>query len=194
MCYYLPLLQTWLLPEQSQKQMWLQLWQLFPITHSIAQLTISKFWKDTVGQDKIERPKRDVRVIGYTVGVPAVVAALVWLYTLFTSSTSLLQSLSPQQNLDSLINFTNLPSSTSNFIIAIATTYLWLLYFIWDAKVAGMITHDWVTVLAAMAVGSVVLGPGGAVGAAFLWREWVITERRHKGALTVERVRKMEKT
>jgi hypothetical protein len=35
----------------------------------------------------------------------------------------------------------------------------------------------------------VVLGPGGAVGAGFLFREYVITEKRHRGALTMERVR-----
>lgn len=55
-----------------------------------------------------------------------------------------------------------------------------------------MMTQHWITVLAVMVVGSVVLGPGGAVGAGFLCREWIITEKRHKGALTVERVREME--
>jgi hypothetical protein len=184
MCDYLPLLQTWLLPENSQKQMWLQLWQLFPITHSIAQLAISKFWKDTVGQDKIERPKRDVATIRYTIGVPAAVSAIIWLYTLFTSCTSLLQ-----QNLASLTDLATLPTVQQNYFIAIATTYLWLFYFTWDAKVAGMVTQSWFTVLAAMITATIVLGPGGAVGGAFLWREYVITEKRHKGALTVERVR-----
>jgi uncharacterized protein (DUF2062 family) len=76
-----------------------------------------------------------------------------------------------------------------NYVIAIASTYLWLLYFAWDAKTAGMITQNWITVLTSLAVASVMLGPGGAVGAGFLWREYVITEKRHKGALTMERVR-----
>jgi hypothetical protein len=76
-----------------------------------------------------------------------------------------------------------------NFSLSILSTYLWLLYFIWDAKAAGMVTQNWITVFAVLAVGSVVLGPGGAVGAGFLWREYVVTEKRHKGALTMERVR-----
>lgn len=36
----------------------------------------------------------------------------------------------------------------------------------------------------------VMLGPGGAVGLAYLYREHVITEKRHRAALTVESVRR----
>jgi uncharacterized protein (DUF2062 family) len=52
-----------------------------------------------------------------------------------------------------------------------------------------MVTQNWFTVLAALAIGTVLLGPGGAVGVGFLWREYIITEKRHRGALTMERVR-----
>jgi hypothetical protein len=191
MVYYLPLIQSYLLPEISQRQTWLQLWSLFPITHSIAQFAISKIWKDTIGQDKIHKPKRDVWAIGCTIGIPTVFSTAVWLYTFFTSSASVLHIFLPQHIPTSL---TDIHTSTSdiirwNFTLSIASTYLWLLYFAWDAKAAGMVSQNWVTVVAYLAVASLVLGPGGAVGAGFLFREYVITEKRHRGALTMERVR-----
>jgi hypothetical protein len=195
MVYYLPLLQTYLLPEMSQRQTWLQLWSLFPIAHSIAQFSISKLWKDTIGQDKIHKPKRDVRTIRYTIGIPTAISTITWLYTLFISSASVSQLLLPQHLLTSLLDpQTSTSTSTVDLIqydhtLAIFSTYLWLLYFAWDAKAAGMITQNWFTVLAALAMGTVVLGPGGAAGVGFLLREWVITERRHRGALTLEKVR-----
>jgi hypothetical protein len=193
MVYYLPLLQTHLLHETSQRQTWLQLWSLFPIAHSIAQFAISKIWKDTINQDKIHKPKRDVATIRYTIGIPTLISTIAWLYTLFTSSASVSQIFLPHHFPTSL---TNLQTSTStvdliqyNYLIPITSTYLWLLYFAWDAKTAGMISQNWITVFAVLAMGTVVLGPGGAVGVGFLWREYVITEKRHRGALTMERVR-----
>jgi hypothetical protein len=191
MVYYLPLVQSYLLPELSQRQTWLQLWQLFPITHSLAQVATSKIWKNTFDHDKIHAPKRDISTIRYTIGIPTVISTLIWLYTLFASSASVSQLFLPQHIPTSL---TDLHMSASdaiqwNFSLSILSTYLWLLYFIWDAKAAGMVTQNWITVFAVLAVGSVVLGPGGAVGAGFLWREYVVTEKRHKGALTMERVR-----
>jgi hypothetical protein len=193
MVYYLPLLQTYLLPEIGQRQTWLSLWSLFPVTHSIAQFAISKLWNDTVNQDKIHKPKRDVATIGYTIGIPTVISTVVWLYTLFVSSASLSRIFLPHHFPTSLTNLHTITSPSDllqyNHALAITSTYLWLLYFTWDAKAAGMVTQNWITVFAVAALGTVVLGPGGAVGVGFLWREWVITERRHRGALTVERVR-----
>ena len=162
--------------------------------HSVVQFGMSKFWKDTADQDKIERPKRDVATLRYTVGIPATISATVWLYTVFTSPVSISQIFLPQSLPTSLADLNSLSTSSSgllqwNHLIAIASTYLWLLYFTWDAKVAGMVNHSWIFILSAMAVTTIVLGPGGAVGAAFLWREYIITEKRHRAALTSEEVR-----
>jgi len=196
MTFYLPLIQNWLLSEATQKETWLTIWQYFPVTLSLAQLGMSKIWKDTADQDKIERPKRDVATLEYTSGVPAIISTVVWLYTLCASSVSFSQVILPHDSITTLADSS--PTSAfssandllrSSYLIAIFSTYLWLLYFVWDAKVAGMITRSWLTVLAALALATIVLGPGGAVGAGFLWREYVITEKRHRGALTSEEVR-----
>lgn len=195
MVYYLPLLQTWLLPDAGSRQTWLQIWQYFPITLSLTQFAVSKFWKDTADQDKILRPKRDVATLRYTIGIPSVISATVWLYSVLSSPVSISQILLPQALLTSPADLNSISTSLSgaiqyNYLMAIASTYLWLLCFTWDAKVAGMVTQSWASVIAALTVAAIVLGPGGAVGAGFLWREFIVTEKRHKGALTSEKVRR----
>ncbi|KAG9857937.1 FAD/NAD(P)-binding domain-containing protein, partial [Aureobasidium melanogenum] len=192
MVYYLPLAQSYLLPENNQPRTWLQLWHLFPITHSLAQFVMSKVCKDTADHDKIHAPKRDVSTIRYTIGIPALISVIIWLGTVFTVPAPLSQIFLPQHIPSS---FTDMHTSTTdvmqwNYLFAVSSTYLWLLYFAWDAKAAGMITQSWITLLAAAAVVTIVLGPGGAIGAGFLYREYIITEKRHRAALTVESVRK----
>lgn len=190
--YYLPLIQSYLLPEAGQRQTWLQLWQLFPVTHSLAQSAISKIWKDTSDHDKIHAPKRDVSTIRYTIGIPTVISIAVWLRTVVTASTPLSQIFLPQHIPTSLNDIQTSAADVMqwNSLFAISSTYFWLLYFAWDAKAAGMISQSWTTLLVAAAAATSVLGPGGALGAGFLYREYIITEKRHKGALTVERVRR----
>jgi hypothetical protein len=189
MVYYLPLLQNYLLPEINQGETWLLLWRLFPVTHSLAQYAISKLWKDTTDVDKLHAPKRDVWAIRYTVGIPTVISTIIWLRALLTSTSSISRIFFPQNPPTSL---TSADIMAYNYLLTITSSYLWLLYFTWDAKVAGMVTQNWSTVLFVMAVATMVLGPGGVVGAGFLWREYVITESRHWGALTEERVREKE--
>lgn len=187
MVYYLPLIQSYLLPGTSQRQTWLQLWQWFPITHSLAQFAISKILKDTTDSDKIHAPKRDVSTIRYTIGIPTIISIVVWLRTVFSAPVPLSQIFLPQ-------SWTKFPTSPTelmqwNHLLAVSSSYLWLLYFAWDAKAAGMMTYSWVILLAGRAASTIVLGPGGAIGAGFLYREYIITEKRHKGALTLESVR-----
>ncbi|KAH0336412.1 FAD/NAD(P)-binding domain-containing protein, partial [Aureobasidium melanogenum] len=187
MAYYLPLIQSYLLPETSQRQTWLQLWQWFPISHSLAQSAISKILKDTTDSDKIHAPKRDVPIIRYTIGIPTIISIVVWLHTVFSAPVPVSQIFLPQ-------SWTHAPTSLTeimqwNYLLAVSSSYLWLLYFAWDAKAAGMMTYSWRTLLAGRAASTIVLGPGGAIGAGFLYREYIITEKRHKGALTVESVR-----
>jgi hypothetical protein len=194
MVYYLPLIQSYLLPDMHQRQTWLQLWSLFPLTHSLTQLATSKFWKDTSDVDKLHAPKRDVWAIGYTVGIPTFICMIIWLRTLMTSTSSITQIFLPHHISTSVTDHSTSASNvlSYNYILAIASSYLWLLYFTWDAKVAGMVSQNWFTVLLVMAVATIVLGPGGVIGAGFFWREFVITEKRHWGALTEERVRERE--
>ncbi|KAI4854662.1 FAD/NAD(P)-binding domain-containing protein [Aureobasidium sp. EXF-8845] len=130
----------------------------------------------------------------YTVGIPTVICTVIWLRALLTSNSPISQIFLPGHISTSLTDYSISASDilSYNYIFAIASSYLWLLYFTWDAKVAGMVSQNWFTVLFVMALGTVVLGPSSVLGAGFLWREFVITERRHWGALTEERVREKE--
>lgn len=61
---------------------------------------------------------------------------------------------------------------------------VWLALLFWDMKYARMMTKGWFTI-AAYAVGStLVFGPGAMIGLGWLWREDVITHKRHWAAVT----------
>ncbi|THX67957.1 FAD/NAD(P)-binding domain-containing protein [Aureobasidium pullulans] len=188
--YYLPLLQSYLLPNKLQSQTWLQIWRYFPIWHSLAQWAISKCWKDTIDEDKISAPKKDVFTIRYTIAVPALMSTVVWLCTVLYTPVSLYHLLIPQHLARTVMDIKSFTHDAVqwNLLLFITSTYLWLFYFVWDAKSAGMLEKTWFELLLSMALLTVALGPGGAVGLAYLYREYIITEKRHRAALTVESV------
>ncbi|KAH7175113.1 uncharacterized protein B0J16DRAFT_349566, partial [Fusarium flagelliforme] len=74
--------------------------------------------------------------------------------------------------------------------IAIATfilftaTFIWLAYLFWDIKHAGMLQTNWLKIYTYAACTIVMLGPGATAGLGWLWREDVITNKRHKAAVT----------
>ncbi|THW08584.1 FAD/NAD(P)-binding domain-containing protein [Aureobasidium pullulans] len=188
--YYLPLLQSYFLPDNLESQTWLQIWRYFPIWHSIAQWAISRFWNDTIDEDKICAPKRDVFTIQYTIAVPALLSTVIWLCTVLNTPVSLYHLFIPQHLAQ---NFTDVQSFSADLVqwdllLFITSTYLWLFYFAWDAKSAGMLEKSWFEIILTMTLFTVALGPGGAVGLAYLYREYIITEKRHRAALTVESV------
>lgn len=188
--YYLPLFASFFWPNISQRIGWLQFWSLFPFWHFVGQKLGSRAFEDTVHHDKMYAPKHDVPAIRHAVGVPIVFSAIAHIYAIFTASSTLLSLFRPKwQNGTSDHIATIRDYMLWNHILLSASTYLWLAYFAWDAKFAGMIKTGWIKMTAIMVLGTVVVGPGAAAGIAWLWREWVITEKRHRAALTVDSVR-----
>jgi len=192
MVYYLPLFQSYLLPDRLQGHAWMQIWRFFPIWLSLAQWLISKFWEDTIDADKVSAPKRDVSTIRYTIAVPAAMSTLAWLWTVLKTPTSLYALFIPQHLVYTVTDAHSFTADIAqwNLLLFVASTYLWLFYFAWDAKHAGMLGKSWSELVATMTLITVILGPGGAVGLAYLYREYIITEKRHRAALTVESVRR----
>jgi hypothetical protein len=190
--YYIPLLQSYFLLNKLQSQTWLQIWRYFPIWHSLAQWAISKFWNDTIDEDKISAPKRDVFTIRYTIAVPALMSTVVWLCTVLYTPVSLYHLFIPQHLAQTVVDVQSFSVDVVqwNLLLFIASTYLWLFYFAWDAKSAGMLEKGWFELILTMTLLTVALGPGGAVGLGYLYREYIITEKRHRAALTVESVRR----
>ncbi|THV96163.1 FAD/NAD(P)-binding domain-containing protein, partial [Aureobasidium pullulans] len=109
--YYLPLLQSYFLPDNLESQTWLQIWRYFPIWHSIAQWAISRFWNDTIDEDKICAPKRDVFTIQYTIAVPALLSTVIWLCTVLNTPVSLYHLFIPQHLAQ---NFTDVQSFSAD--------------------------------------------------------------------------------
>ncbi|KAI5240624.1 FAD/NAD(P)-binding domain-containing protein [Aureobasidium subglaciale] len=192
MVYYFPILQDYFLPVNVKGQTWLQIWHFFPIWQSLAQWAISKFLEDTIDHDKIYAPKRDVSTIRYIIAVPALASTAVWLWTVFKAPSSLYHIFIPQIPFQAVTNVESFTDNVVqwNLLIFVASTYLWLAYFAWDAKSAGMLEKSWFELVTTMTLLTIALGPGGTVGLAYLYREYIITEKRHRAALTVESVRK----
>ncbi|KAI5194521.1 FAD/NAD(P)-binding domain-containing protein [Aureobasidium subglaciale] len=192
MVYYFPILQDYFLPVNVKVQTWLQIWHFFPIWQSLTQWAISKFLEDTIDHDKIYAPKRDVSTIRYTIAVPALVSTAVWLWTVFKAPSSLYHIFIPQIPFQAVTDIESFTDNVVqwNLLIFVASTYLWLVYFAWDAKSAGMLEKSWFELVTTMTLLTIALGPGGTVGLAYLYREYIITEKRHRAALTVESVRK----
>lgn len=118
-------------------------------------------------------------------------STVVWLCTVLYKPVSLYHLFIPQhlaQNSPDVQSFTHMVQW--DLLLFITSTYLWLFYFAWDAKSAGMLEKSWFELILSMIFFIVMLGPGGAVGLAYLYREHVITEKRHRAALTVESVRR----
>ncbi|KAI5274669.1 FAD/NAD(P)-binding domain-containing protein [Aureobasidium subglaciale] len=190
--YYLPILQNYFLPENIKGHTWLQIWHFFPIWQSLAQWAISTSLEDTIDHDKIHSPKRDVSIIRYTIAVPALISTSVWLWTVFKAPSSLYHILIPQIPFQAVTDVESFTDDVVqwNLLIFVASTYLWLVYFAWDARSAGMLEKSWFELMTTMTLLTMALGPGGTVGLAYLYREYIITEKRHRAALTVESTRK----
>ena len=117
-----------------------------------------------------------------------VMSASVWLYTLTMSPYSPLtmfipQLTPPEQNwIDNIRNFVQW-----DHVFCFGTALLWLGYLFSDLKHAGMVQQSWFRIVASAALTTVALGPGVAVGLGWLWREDVLANKRHKGAVIMER-------
>jgi hypothetical protein len=60
---------------------------------------------------------------------------------------------------------------------------LWLGLFYFDLKQAGMAKYRWISVIAAVIAGVVLIGTGPVIGLCWSGREWLLVNRRHKGAV-----------
>jgi hypothetical protein len=69
-------------------------------------------------------------------------------------------------------------------------TFIWLGYLFWDMKHAGMLQASWFRIVLYATCTVLCFGPGAAVGLGWLWRENVITNKRHKAAITEATVAK----
>ncbi|KAK3363197.1 FAD binding domain protein [Lasiosphaeria hispida] len=209
LAYYLPLYAAFFAPAFSTRLASIFAWQVFPVYLSLAasQVLSRFFFADTMGHDRIYSVKRDLLAIRLTIGVLAFHSAAAWAYTFLTaaacSPTAMLALFLPPafsgENGAAVITTTtttatNLVQFTGRFLrldcaFLFANTFLWLAYLFWDVKHAGMLRLSWAWIILLAAIATAGVGPGATVGLGWLWREELLATRRHKEAVTVDKVR-----
>ncbi|KAH6989863.1 hypothetical protein EDB80DRAFT_881882 [Ilyonectria destructans] len=183
--YYIPCYAMIFWPSPLFRQSWLFVWQMFPIWISTMTSIFSSIFPDTMMHDRVNAPKRDLPVVRYTLGTLVGMSACFWIWAWFINPSGIAAIFLPRA----------LPATTSELsgfmreffkfdqIFLFTATFLWLGYLFWDIKHVDMVQSSWLTIIT-YAVSMVVLfGPGAAAGLGWLWREDIITNKRHKAAI-----------
>lgn len=183
--YYIPHFLSHLHPSLETRHGWNWIWQMFPVWVMLIQRFLAyTVMPDTIGHDRLHKPKRDLVTIRYTIGACMLLSAFVWLYTLTMSPFSLLTIFVPHMTppehdwVESMRNFVQW-----DHIFCFGSAYLWLAYLFNDLKRAGMVQHSWLIIVGTAVVTTLAFGPGVTVGLGWLCREDVLANKRHKGAI-----------
>lgn len=67
-----------------------------------------------------------------------------------------------------------------------ANSILWIGYLFWHLKEAGMVQQSWISIMGVLGCVMMLGGSGAATGVGWLWREEVLANRKHKGAVVNE--------
>jgi hypothetical protein len=189
--YYVPLFSMFDWPTLPGRESWLFFWQMFPVWISVGTALLSRLIPDTTAMDRFT-PNRDLPVLTYSIGILSALSSAVWIWTT-VSATDLAQLLS-------LFTPVTLPPNTNDYIAftreflkldeisLFGNTFLWLGYFFWDMKSAGMIQASWFRLTIYLVSSVIVLGPGATAGLGWLWREYTLATKRHKDAVTEDKL------
>jgi hypothetical protein len=182
--YYIPHYVSYLAPEFPTRHSGAWIWQLFPIWVSVLHIFLKKtVMPDTIQQDRIHAPLRDLSTIRFAVGTFVALAGAVWIYTLVKSPYSLITVFIPH-----LYDPTSWTSCVRvilqcDHLFCWGSAILWLGYLFGDLKQAGMITQSWAKIFTFTALTLVAFGPGVTVGLGWLWREDILATKKHKSAV-----------
>jgi hypothetical protein len=183
--FYIPLYVSFLAPELTTRNYASWIWQMHPVWISALQFILAKtVMPDTIQQDRLDAPTRDLPVIRNTVGTCVALAGAVWIYTLVISPFSLATIFIPvlSGNTASWVVYLRMALQYDH-LFCWATALLWLGYLFGDMKHAGMVTQSWLKLIAAMSLTLFAFGPGATLGLGWLWREDILITKRHKGAV-----------
>lgn len=64
-----------------------------------------------------------------------------------------------------------------------ASSLFWTVLLFTDLKQAGMLRWSWLSLVGMFGVSAVLVGPGASLGLMWLYREYTLATKRHKGAL-----------
>jgi hypothetical protein len=188
--HYIPLYCSFLPSIDPQtRHMWNWIWQPFPVYVSILQFVLKKtVMPDTVREDRIDNPSRDLPTIRYTIGTLCAISTATWRYTLYAAPFSWATLFVPNIALDQTGDEYIRMFLQFDQIFAIGACFLWLMYLYSDMKRAGMMEDSWISIVLKGAASLVVMGPGATVGLGWLYRERLLATKWHKDALVPGRV------
>lgn len=179
-------------PPSPARQLFLFLFQPFPVYLSAALYLISRLWRDTTATDKLYRTERDLPTLRRSVGLASLAAAAVWVWAAWLSPHGVLATFAPsawpaRSRMPDLTAF-----SAELFrwdeVFGLGAHLVWLGYLYWDLAHAGMLPEGWLRVMGIGLASVLAVGPGATIGLGWLWREQILATRRHKDALTLDSV------
>ncbi|KAJ9635448.1 hypothetical protein H2201_003110 [Coniosporium apollinis] len=187
--YYVPHFLSHLHPSLAARHDWTWIWQMFPVWVMLCQRLLAyTILPNTVQSDRINDPKRDVPVIRLTIGICVALSALVWLSTLAMSPYTPMTMFIPEATAADR-DWTAVARNVLQYdqLFSFGSALLWLGYLFGDLKRAGMVQQSWIKMVMAAAATVLALGPGAAVGIAWMWREEILVSKRHKSAVVAVR-------
>lgn len=159
-------------------------WQPFALWTTILQFALKKtVMPDTVQEDRIKNPNRDLPTIKYTIYSLSAISVMTWWYVLYNAPFSPVALFVPQivemktgdEYIRTFLQFDE--------IFSMGACMLWLLYLFGDLKKAGMMDASWASIVGKGILTFVAAGPGVTIGLGWLWRERVLATKWHKDAV-----------
>ena len=196
--YHIPLVASYAWPSKNPdiRAGWMYLWQLYPIWLSLATSWVLRplMGRSTTLEDRISEPKRDLPVIRLAVALPMAVGAANWIRVWATviqgvdpraMAAIVLPTMNPQRAVD-LAQFAR-EFLRADYALTFGSAAVWLVLLFVDLRRAGMVKwSEALKLLAAVVAATPTVGPGFAVGAAWLVREQILVTRGRKDAATAE--------
>jgi hypothetical protein len=173
---------TYLDPQTRHMANWI--WQPFPVWTAILQFILKKtVMPDTVEEDRLKNPGRDLPTINYTMYSLCAISAATWWYTLYTApfspATLFVPNVAAMKTGDEYIRL----FLQFDEIFSLGACMLWLLYLFGDLKRVGMMDDDWISIVGKGLVTLAAAGPGVTIGLGWLWRERLLATKWHKDAI-----------
>jgi hypothetical protein len=181
--HYLPVLLMYSWPTFLGQASWHLFWKINPLLISVSLLLISRCFADTTMQDRVHNPLCDLPTIYSTLGLTTALSAAARVRNFAQGSIlpSNMWALATASRHDDICIFTD---AVINEALLSLSVFMWLGYLLWDLKHSGMIQAGYLKIILCLGVAILSLGPGVAVGCAWIWRETIIAHNRHKFAIT----------
>lgn len=173
---------AWIDPATRRAAEWT--WQPFAVWTTILQFVLKKtVMPDTVQEDRIKNPGRDLPVIKYTIYILCAISTATWWYTLYTAPFSPQTLFVPKFAALETGDGASRTFMQFDEIFSMGACLLWVLYLFGDLKRAGMLDASWASIIARGSITLVTAGPGVTVGLGWWWREQVLATNWHKDAV-----------